>query len=490
MNTLYFGDCLEVLQKLHGESKEGFIDLVYIDPPFNSKRDYNILFEEATHTDTKAQKEAFSDTWSNVSYKDTIQQLKDNSLALSQFLEALDHTNISKSTLAYLSMMAIRIVYIHKVLKDTGSFYLHADPTMSHYLKIVCDMIFGSKNFRNEIVWCYRGAGYPKQDFGKRHDVILRYSKTEKYIFNLDAVREPYATATVERFKHHIGNVRDGIDYGTQELNPLGRHPDDWWEIQPIAPSAKERLGYPTQKPLVLIEKIIKASCPEGGLVADFFCGCGTTIAAAEKLGRRWIGVDISHLAIGLIERKRLIEPFEKSVNKPQYQVFGLPKDLASAKQLAEETDKGRLKFQDWVIETKLGGIANPKKTADGGWDGHITFEHRNKKEAILIEVKSGKVSVKTIRELAAVVAKQGVAMGALVCFKDAITQPMLLEAKEAGYFEPNLWGTRYDKLQIITIEDLIANQPALQYPSKNLTFKPATAHTTDLSAEQGTLEV
>jgi site-specific DNA-methyltransferase (adenine-specific) len=178
MNKLYFGDCLDILKKLNKEHPAGFIDLIYIDPPFNSKRNYNILFENADLKDTKAQKEAFSDTWSNVSYKDTLEELKDIDLDLCAFLESLDKNRISKSAVSYLTTMAIRIYYMRKVLNDTGSFYLHCDPTMSHYLKILCDLIFKETNFRNEIIWCYRGAGYPKMDFGKRHDIILRYSKT------------------------------------------------------------------------------------------------------------------------------------------------------------------------------------------------------------------------------------------------------------------------------------------------------------------------
>ena len=284
MNKLYFGDCLDILKKLNKEHPAGFIDLIYIDPPFNSKRNYNILFENADLKDTKAQKEAFSDTWSNVSYKDTLEELKDIDLDLCAFLESLDKNRISKSAVSYLTTMAIRIYYMRKVLNDTGSFYLHCDPTMSHYLKIVCDLIFKETNFRNEIIWCYRGAGYPKMDFGKRHDVILRYSKTSNYIFNLDDVREEYAETTKERFKHHIGNIRKGKDFGVQKLHPLGKQPDDWWQIQPIAPSAKERLGYPTQKPEALLEKIVKVSSNKGSLVADFFGGCGTTISVAQNL--------------------------------------------------------------------------------------------------------------------------------------------------------------------------------------------------------------
>jgi site-specific DNA-methyltransferase (adenine-specific) len=195
---------------------------------------------------------------------------------------------------AYLTYMAQRIIEMHRVLKDTGSLYLHCDTTASHYLKVVLDEIFGKNNFRNEIAWCYRGAGYPKNDFGRRHDVIFRYSKTQTYTFNLDDVREEYADATKERFAHYIGNKRKGKDFGVQTLNPLGKQPDDWWQIQPIAPSSKERTGYPTQKPLALLKRIIQASSNEGDIVLDPFCGCATTCVAAQQLGRKWIGIDIA----------------------------------------------------------------------------------------------------------------------------------------------------------------------------------------------------
>jgi site-specific DNA-methyltransferase (adenine-specific) len=473
MNKLYFGDCLDILKKLNKEHPFGFIDLIYIDPPFNSKRNYNILFENINLKDTKAQKEAFSDTWSNVSYKETLEELKDIDLDLFAFLESLDKNRISKSAVSYLTTMAIRIYYMYKVLKETGSFYLHCDPTMSHYLKILCDLIFKESNFRNEIIWCYRGAGYPKMDFGKRHDIILRYSKTSNYIFNLDDVREEYAETTKERFKHHIGNIRKGKDFGVQKLHPLGKQPDDWWQIQPIAPSAKERLGYPTQKPEALLEKIVKASSNKGSLVADFFGGCGTTVTVAQNLKRKWLGVDISHLAIGLIER-RLIKSYGKTI-KNTYEIDGLPKDISSAKQLAEGTSHGRLKFQDWIIEAMIGGVHNPRKTADGGWDGHLTFEMPNHlKEIILVEVKSGNVNVKNLREFIQVINKQKAAIGVFVCFDEQVTKPMRLEAKDAGYYKKDIFGANYDRIQIMTVEKLLEGE-VIKMPNILITtFKTA----------------
>jgi len=344
---------------------------------------------------------------------------------------------------------------------------------MSHYLKILCDLIFKVTNFRNEIAWCYRGAGYPKMDFGKRHDVILRYSKTANYIFNLDDVREEYAETTKARFKHHIGNIRNGKDFGVQKLHPLGKQPDDWWQIQPIAPSARERLGYPTQKPEALLDKIVKASSNKGSLVADFFGGCGTTISVAQNLKRKWLAVDISHLAIGLIER-RLINSYGKTI-KNTYEIDGLPKDISSAKQLAEGTSRGRLKFQDWIIEAMIGGVHNPRKTADGGWDGHLTFEMPNHlKEIILIEVKSGNVNVKNLREFIQVINKQKAAIGVFVCFDENVTKPMRLEAKDAGYYKKDIFGANYDRIQIMTVEKLLEGEVIKMPNILTTTFKTA----------------
>ncbi len=473
-NKLYFGDCLDILKEFYSYNKEGFIDLIYIDPPFNSKRNYNILYEEAHLTDTKAQKEAFADTWSNVSYKNTLQEIQTMDVDLHKFLEALDRIRVSKSAAAYLTTMAIRIYYMHKVLKDTGSFYLHCDPTMSHYLKLVCDLIFGKENFRNEIAWCYRKWSINQKQFVSNHDSILFYAKSPKNTFNILYIS--LSQGTLKRWKgkkqravfNEDGNRIATSDNEKSEGSPM----PDWWEISIINPAANERLGYPTQKPEALLERIIKASSNKGDLVADLFCGCGTTVAAAQKLKRRWIGADISHLAIGLIE-KRLIGTYGKTI-KQTYEIDGFPKDLASAKQLAAGTEKGRLKFQEWVIEAKLLGVCNPKKTADGGWDGHLTFDFHGKKETVLVEVKSGHVNVKNLREFIHVVKKQKASMGALVCFKEYVTKPMLSAAKDEGYFAREFFGTTYDKIQIITVDDLLDGETVKRPTSTKETFKAA----------------
>ncbi len=528
MNKLYFGDCLEILMKLKSETSEGFIDLVYIDPPFNSKRDYNILFEAADLKDVKAQKEAFADTWSNVTYKDTLQKIKEIDIDLFSFLDSLDKIRISKGAVAYLTTMAIRIWYIHKVIKPTGSFYLHCDPTMSHYLKLVCDLIFGTKNFRNEIVWRRHYSHNDGKKFGCIHDVILYYSKSNKYTFNKQKIlydeeylRKNYSAIDPITGKHfrsvslnaggqgearYFGDLlldppngthwrwkqdkinekmKEGIIYFTSNGVPRYKQfPEDikgvtvqdtWTDFYSLSSHDSERLDYPTQKPEELLRRIINTSSNNGDIVADFFCGCGTTIAVAQEEGRKWLGVDISHLAIGLIER-RLISHYGNTI-KSTYEVDGFPKDIGSAKQLASGTEGGRLKFQDWIIEAMLGGVNNPKKTADGGWDGHLTFKiSEKKKEVILVEVKSGHVNVKNLREFIYVIDKQKAAIGIYVCFKGYVTKPMSLEAKGAGYyyFHDPSWSSNFDKIQIITVEDLLDGKLPNYPNSTQQTFKTA----------------
>ncbi|MGL6227028.1 MAG: DNA methyltransferase [Thermoguttaceae bacterium] len=293
-NTLYTNDNLFILYGMNSE----IVDLIYLDPPFNSKRVYSAPIG------TKAAGTSFKDMWTwqdvNEHYLDT---LAVKYPALTKYIASVGEIH-SKAMMSYLTYMAQRIVELYRVLKPTGSIYLHCDATASHYLKLLLDEVFGKQNFRNEIVWCYRGAGYPKNDFGKRHDIILRYSKTGDYTFNLDDVREEYAETTKERFKHYIGNKRRSGDFGVQSLHPQGKHPDDWWKIQPIAPSAKERTGYPTQKPLALLRRIIAASSNEGDVVFDPFCGCATTCVAAQQFDRKWIGIDIEKKATQILVQR------------------------------------------------------------------------------------------------------------------------------------------------------------------------------------------
>ncbi len=521
MNQLFFGDCLDILKDLNAKHPEGFIDLIYIDPPFNSKRDYNVLFEDIDIKDTKAQKEAFADTWSNVKYIDQLNEIQELSLDLYKFLKTLDEISTSKGSVSYLTTMSLRIYYMHKVLKETGSFYLHCDAVMSHYLKMVLDLIFGQENFINEIIWKRSyGHGDSTRSLGRSHDVILFYAKSSGYILNrfFHKHDEKYITNffkhTDERGTYKLENLtspnprpnlvysykgypspekgwrvsldkmkeldrQNRLHFPKKEngrimkkvyLEELNGQPmtDMWIDINPLSAHDKERLGYPTQKPIALLERIIDASSNEGDLVADFFCGCGTTIAAAEKLKRNWLGVDISHLAIKLII-DRLTKPYGKvraKAIRDNIQVAGFPKDIGSAKELAQNTENGRFGFQDWIIEVMIGGVVNPKKTGDGGWDGHITFwKGINEKGHGLIEVKSGKVNIKNIREFIHVVNKQGADLGIFVCFAEHANNNMYLEMKKEGKFVNPLTST-IDKFHIVTVEELLEG--------KGLSFLPA----------------
>lgn len=473
MNKLYFGDCLDILKKLNKDHPSGFIDLIYIDPPFNSKRNYNILFEDAELKDTKAQKEAFADTWSNISYKDTIEEIKDIDLDLCSFLESLDKIRIPKNSVSYLTTMAIRIYYMRKVLKDTGSFYLHCDPTMSHYLKLICDLVFDNKNFRNEIVWHYRRWTGDAKAFMKMHDIILFYAKDKSQPnFKFNVQYTSYTQKSLKRKQHYHTRIK-GDDVYVTKIDEKGVKENDVWYIQLLNSQSKERLSYPTQKPEELLKKIIAASSDEGDLVADFFCGCGTTIAVAQDMKRKWIGVDISHLAVGLIERKRLIEPYKGKL-KGSYEIDGLPKDLDSARQLAAGTVRGRVKFEEWIIETMIGGVHDPQQGVNGSWDGHFTFPLMNKKEVVLIEVKSGNTDIRDMRNFIDGVHRQKAALGIFVAFKDKITKPMIIKAKEEGFYRKDLFNINYDKIQIISVEDLL-NGESIKMPTiVQTTFKTA----------------
>lgn len=532
MNHLYFGDCLDVLKELYYSRSnnsplgDGGIDLIYIDPPFNSKRNYNVLFESMDMKDANAQKQAFADTWSNYSYMDTLNEIAELDRDLYTVLKTFhDVKSISDSAVAYLTTMAIRIWYMHKLLKDTGSFYLHCDPTMSKYLGLMCDMIFGEKNFRNEISWT---RSQPKSNnyinFANCRDTILRYTKSNTYTFNkiygehdpdyiekfyrfednqgrkyqLDNLLNPnknrpnltYEFLGVKRvwrwtkermqkayeegriYQSKSGGVPRYIRYlDEMEGQPIG---NDWDDIEHLHGSSKETLGYPTQKPEALLERIIKASSNEGDVVADFFCGCGTTISVAQKLNRQWLGADISHLAIRLIV-KRLSDTYGLGI-KHNIKMHGLPKDVASAKELAQNVEGGRIGFQDWVIEVLLNGVVNEKKVADGGFDGYLTFKGpNNSKQFALIETKSGKLTVKNLREFVHVINHQKAALGIFVCFEDCVTREMTKAAKDAGHIKMEGIEFPMDRIQILTVEELMkGKQPQLPGAVQNETFKTA----------------
>ena len=286
--SVFTGDNLPIMRGMNSES----VDLIYLDPPFNSKTNY------AAPIGSIAAGAEFKDTWTlndlDIAWLDLIETRHS---ALNRVIQAA----MTKNDKSYLIYMAIRLLEMKRILKDAGSIYLHCDPTMSHYLKLVMDAIFGrGEGFRNEIVWCYRGGGVPKKDFARKHDIILRYcAKSPK--FNVDEVRIPYSQDSSDRLEYTARSFRTNKIYDDYSPNPKGKHPEDWWVMQPIMPSSKERTGYPTQKPLALLNRIIKASSNEGDVVFDPFCGCATTLVAANALNREWVGIDISPRAAELV---------------------------------------------------------------------------------------------------------------------------------------------------------------------------------------------
>ncbi len=471
MNKLYFGDNLEILREMDDER----VHLICTDPPFNSGRDYNSFIG-----DSLAQKKAFTDTWTwDTAAQDARADIErrahtcDTYKALDECLKGYDlvlrrAVSGNKGAMrAYLAFMGPRLAEMHRILTPTGSIYLHCDPTASHYLKGVMDAIWDQENrkknefFRNEIVWCYRGAGYPKNDFGRRHDIILRYSNGPQYIFNLDDVREEYAEATIERFKHHIGNKRKQGDFGVQKLNPLGKHPDDWWQIQPIAPSSKERLGYPTQKPLALYERMIKASSNEGDIVLDPFCGCGTTIDAAHTLKRQWLGIDITILALDPM-RQRLADRhgLQPSID---YQIEGYPTNMQEVRKFLKEGDKRKYHdFSNWAV-TRL-GLKPTRDVGDGGHDGvgHATlWNPQQMKETdvrILAEVKTGKPTITQVRAFCQVMNQNNAEIGVFITI-EPVSAGMRQQAAEMGTFEHN--KQTYPRLQFWQLDDAYFENPA-----------------------------
>lgn len=499
MNLLYYGDNLEILRRHIADET---IDLVYLDPPFKSERDYNVLFEEQNGTRSAAQIEAFEDTWqwdlgAAQAFDEIVSKGPERvSLAMQAFRKFLGACDM----LAYLSMMAPRLVELRRVLKPTGSIYLHCDPTASHYLKLLMDAAFRAANFRNELVWCYKSRPQPKRYFGRKHEVILFYAASEACTFNWQAVARPLTEATRKKYRHvdeagrryrlqgrgitgsPIRSAKDVAlkwetthpelvvrDYLDEKIG-VGR--EDWWaDIGIINQAAAERLGYPTQKPEALLERIIKASSNEGDWVLDPFCGCGTTISVAQRLNRRWIGIDITHLAISLI-KQRLLDAFGSEC---RYEVHGAPRDVAGARALAAQD---RFQFQIWASDLVGSAPRELVKGADRGIDGRIFFHDEGrggKTKQIVVSVKSGSVSVKDIRDLRGVVEREDAAIGVLVTLEES-TSEMRSEAAGAGFYKPRGWSKRYPRIQILAIEELLAGK-RVQYPSKrdeDVTFKKA----------------
>ncbi len=531
-NTLYYGDNLHVRREHVGNES---VDLVYLDPPFNSKANYNILFKSPEGQDSDAQIEAFEDTWH---WTDEAESAFDDVMK-SGNTKAFDLLNAMRSFLgendmmAYLAMMAVRLIELHRVLKPTGSLYLHCDPTASHYLKLLLDGVFGAPNFKNEFVWKRSSAHNDGKQGSKRagriHDIIFFYTKTNEWVWNTvyqeydeDYLLSEYKRATDDgrayketdltaakpggdvsyewRVKRPTGEnwtadldeeylkPKSGWEYKAvlpyenrywaySKANMLSFHnngqliyrstgmprlaqfadempgvslQDLWSDIPPLGPKAQERLGYPTQKPLALLERIVAASSNEGDIVLDPFCGCGTAVHAAEKLGRQWLGIDITHLAVSLIE-KRMQEAFPDR----DFAVVGRPQSLAAAQDLAK---RNKNEFEKWAV-TAIDGIPyRTGKGADGGVDGLIYFNgHDGDKiiaEKAIISVKGGETrGVGMVSELVETIGRQKAAVGILV-MAALPTREMEKRAAAAGIYDLGEHG-RFPRIQILTLAEM-----------------------------------
>jgi site-specific DNA-methyltransferase (adenine-specific) len=527
-NALYYGDNLAVLREsIRTES----VDLVYLDPPFNSQATYNLLFKSPTGTGSQAQIEAFEDTWHwGQEAEDAFDQvMRSGNTDAADLLRAMRSFLGDNDMMAYLTMMAVRLIELHRVLKKTGSIFLHCDATASHYLKILLDGIFGAVNYRNEIIWQRTtGKSLMSVRLPNSHDLILFYQKQDGAFWNAEAAFTKYDQENLpDKTRGKYSHIdKDGRRYRLDSLiNPNSDRPnltyeflgvtrvwrwkrermeeayangivvqtkagtvpqmvryldeqrglpfgDVWTDIPPLNSQAQERLGYPTQKPLALLERILNLASPPDGMVLDPFCGCGTTIHAAQKLDRQWIGIDITHLAISLIER-RLKDAFPDI----RFEVHGTPKDHDGAKDLAE---RDKYQFQWWAISlVEAQPYGGKKKGADGGIDGLIYFRSDARTtERAIVSVKGGAVSVPMIRDLKGVLEREKAPIGVFLTLVPP-TRPMETEAASAGFFE--LGGRRYPRIQIITIEQALnGTKPAIPLVDTGAAFKRAARETTD----------
>jgi site-specific DNA-methyltransferase (adenine-specific) len=542
MNRLFFGDNLGLLRDAK-QFPDATVDLVYLDPPFNSNADYNVLFRETSGQASQAQFHAFTDTWTWADASETYHKFIEEcpNVAVGDMMQSLYAFLRGSPMMAYLAMMTPRLVELHRILKPTGSVYLHCDPTASHYLRMLLDGIFGQQNFKNEIIWKRTSAHSGTRRWGPVHDVILFYSKGDQFTWN--QVFQEYSEKYVKGFyrqsdekgSYQIGDLtgagkrsgESGQPWGTFNPTDVGRHwavPNkilleifgkefsEWtvqqkldaldaegliyWppkgrvprfkryldeqagvsivdvitDIKPIGAQAQERLGYPTQKPLALLERIIEASSNKGDVVLDPFCGCGTTIHAAQKLGRQWIGIDVTYLAINLIKR-RLKDAFGDEL---EFAESGQPTDFRSAKRLAE-LDK--FQFQHWALSLigarplKEGG----GKGADRGVDGLLYFyESKEKREKIIVQIKGGGVRRGDVVTLLGDVNNQAAKGGILVTLQKP-SNPMREEAAAAGRYTSVLWHDKdYPKIQILTIEGLMNKTERIDAPPQMPPFAKA----------------
>lgn len=480
--TLYYGDNLDVLRRYVPDDS---VDLCYIDPPFNSKRTYNQIYNNVG-SDDRAQAQAFTDTWTwDTQAIEGYQQIIANDegrypAQMVDLVAGLHRVLKPGSLLAYIVSMGLRLTEIHRVLKRTGSFYLHCDPTASHYLKLLLDTIFVSRGgeFRNEIIWHYLKWSVAQRQFVRNHDVILFYSKSDdkSRVFNtLFVERSPstqrrFGNAKIVSGHDAGGNRRPSQTAG--ESNGVAM--DDVWDISRVPPIKQL---YPTEKPPALLERIILASSNPGDVILDAYCGCGTTVVEAQRLGRRWIGIDITYQSISLI-LKRLEDSYGNDVLK-QIAVNGIPRDMNAAVALAhKKDDRLRKEFEKWAIltYTRNRAVINDKKGADGGIDGVAYFQTGPTDNAkVIFQVKSGSVGRGDVAALRGDMAKEGAAMAVMISLRD-LTRGMVSTGKAAGTYTHRLMGRSYDAIQLVTVRDMIERNARFDLPMSLEVLKAAQA--------------
>ncbi len=531
-NVLYYGDNLDILRRYIGNES---VDLVYLDPPFNSKRDYNVIFKNEAGNNTDAQLLAFEDTWhwgpnseKLYSYLTTTARHEGRvSDTVSTLMAALRRGIGENQFMAYIVEMAVRLIELHRVMRPTASIYLHCDPTAAHYLKIVMDCIFGADKFVNEIVWRRYGAhndvGQGSRHYGRVHDVLLYYTKSSSAtwhqlfmplgpeairsyrmqdpdgrVFTTSPMTGPggaakgnpvfewkghtrawrFSRETMEKLEaegrlHYskTGYVRQKMYLDESKGVPV----QDWWgDIPNLTGGNSERLGYPTQKPIALLERIINASSNLGDVVLDPFCGCGTALIAAQKTGRLWIGIDITYLAIAVMKAR-----LKDSFSLDNVKVLGQPTEVEGARALAQSPE-GRYQFQWWALNLvdaqPVGG--KEKHGADRGIDGVITFtDKQGVLQTVLVSVKSGHVNSGMVRDLKGTIEREAAVIGLFLTLEEP-TKEMLLEADTAGLFHSEVWNRDYPKLQILSIRELLEEGKKPQLPPFVMpTFQQAVKH-------------
>lgn len=497
-NALFYGDNLDVLrQHIATES----VDLIYLDPPFNSNATYNVLFKTHDGNKSAAQIEAFGDTWSwSQDVEDMYEALTTGAapVDVAKFIQAMRTILGASNLMAYLVMMAPRLVELRRTLKPEGSVYLHCDPTASHYLKLLMDAVFGANCFQNEIDWCYREAINSAKRWNRKHDVILFYSRDPKHwYFSPDEVLQPHSPNTIKKYKYQdekgpyrlmgrgitgspIRSARD-VAPEWEETNPeltyrqylrKGTYPVDYWLIDIINQASHERLGYPTQKPLALLDQIVKASSKPGDVILDPFCGCGTAIDSAQGLGRKWIGIDITYIAVDLII-KRMRHSYGDEI-LTTFTTNGIPTDIEGAEALFK---RNPFEFERWAVSL-VNGQPNEKQVGDKGVDGRIRFDGGRDKTGIsVVSVKGGQqVGPSMVRDLVGTMEQQHAEMALLITMHKR-TPGMQEVADLSGSFAHPLTATHYPRVQILTVTELLAaarpEMPPVYLPYIKAQFKP-----------------